>query len=458
MSLRNNNNTQFPLGDNTQVPLGYVVDKSHLAHIINAQRKAEVDKAAVEDARKAARKEDKKATKKATKPKHKDPITIAKAEVVRCQQSHQACLQKEGNGTAKADAEADLLLALQALAAAEESAKAQKEADQVIKKAQKEAQKEADQVAKKVQKEAEKVAKKDALTMAASDEGRRVLDDAEWVHSQREWLASMKVQHNLSFNQVKVLYTALQQCIAKVVLEDFLEPTPAKPTPAVGLNHFHTVSKEEFLTKNKEAWRGRKSLPVASAKEPDVKNVAPGAPAVAPEAPAVAPGAKLTFAQRQLLTRAFYCLSHHEPLERSESTTTIFKSLSPRQMGPPAKPAQGAKCRELTEQYERLFNKNPTCRSATNEPSATAPPGYNMETWQEVHTPSRVGTPKTPNSSAGSPDSPAADSPAADSPEIGNSTAENTKRVRIFSPDPSVWGLANESKDSTPEGEVETLV
>ena len=122
--------------------------------------------------------------------------------------------------------------------------------------------------------------------------------------------------------------------------------------------------------------------PADVSKEPDVKNVAP-------EAPAVAPGVS-------------------------------FESLSP-------KPAQGAKCRKRAEQYERRFNQNPSWRSTTTKPSATSPPG----------------TPKTANSAAMSPDSP----------------AQMIKRSRTNpSPDKGVWIIATESEHSTPEGTVEPFV
>ena len=129
--------------------------------------------------------------------------------------------------------------------------------------------------------------------------------------------------------------------------------------------------------------------PADVSKEPDVKNVAP-------EAPAVAPGVS-------------------------------FESLSP-------KPAQGAKCRKRAEQYERRFNQNPSWRSTTTKPSATSPPG----------------TPKTANSAAMSPDSP----------------AQMIKRSRLDSPIGDVWNVGNVvnvgnvgdvSNVSTPDGTVVDL-
>ena len=344
--------------------------------------------------------------------------------------------------------------------AAKEANQAQKEADQVAKKAKKEA----DQLAKQAKKEADQLAKKaqkGILATAALDEATRVLSASQWIHSHRAWLTFMQAKHGLTPSQLKLLCGAVHTRVAAAALEGLLELTPAKPTPAAGLHYFLNLSIEEFLMKNKPAWRrtttvaeARKSPPVDSAKEPDVQNVAP-------EAPAVGPGTKLTFAQRQLLTRAFSDLSHHKPLVRSESTNTIFKSLSPQSMGSPVKPAQGAKCRELTERYERLFNKNPTWHSATNDPSA--PAGYDMETWQTVHTPSPVGTPKTPSpvgtpktpNSAGSPDSPAVLSPA-----------QMIKRSRLDSPIGDVWNVGNVvnvgnvgdvSNVSTPDGTVVDL-
>ena len=273
----------------------------------------------------------------------------------------------------------------------------------------------------------------------------------------------MQAKHALSASQLKLLYGAVQTHVVTGVLEGLLEPTPAKPTsakptpakptPAAGLSYFRSTPVEEFLPKNKPAWRNtttvaeaHKSPSVASTKEPNVKNVPTPTTVVDTEekvevtlnAPAAAPGAKINFAQKQSLAKAFDRFREPVPPLRCESTNETFRSLSPTQMGS----VQGTLCRARKEQYERIFNEKPSWHSATNEPSATAHRGYTMQDMEALKTPSPV---KSPGSFA-------ADSSAADS------SAERIKRSRRISPDKGVWMLLNESKHSTPEGAVETLV
>ena len=146
---------------NTEVPriIDGVTYPSHWAYLIAAQHARDA----------AGKKAQPKKTQPKTKPKKTQPktkpsadtrdITNAQADVVRCQQVLQTFLLGGEKGTAKTQAGAALTTALQALAAAKESAKVDKAAAAAAAAAKeakeaKKAKKEADQVTKKAKKEA----------------------------------------------------------------------------------------------------------------------------------------------------------------------------------------------------------------------------------------------------------------------------------------------------------------